>query len=310
MGQHTDGVPFTRSPGRTPSSARPIAFVLTALAVAAIVVLGSLARSEGDSFHFPSSLAAGEPAAAAVPGPVTAAPRHATPKPATTPSKHPHTPATTSAYTVTYGFDGGAGDLATGLHGSPKLSVKTSNGGALRTTKHGSGSAIGFPELCSDPDATSCPRVILETTGDVGRLNPGSKRIQFGAAIKMRKDQTSDGENIVQKGFATGGSEYKLQVDGIAGMPSCAVVGVSNSKIYLAKSSVAIDDGAWHVVACDLHGGVLSITVDGTVRGNRSVPNSLVVSNSDDLRIGGKGTSTNNDQFDGEMDDVWVTVGS
>ncbi len=219
-------------------------------------------------------------------------------RPTTKPTTKPtpvtkHSPATSTAYSVTYGFNRGADDLAAGLHGSPPLSVKSAAGGTLRTTKHGTGDAIGFPALCAHPESASCPRVILETNGDVSHLNPGSGRIRCGATVKMRSDQASDGQNIVQKG-----------------LPSCAVVGVSSSTIYLAKSSVAIDDGAWHSISCDLHGGVLSITVDGTVRGKRNVPNALVVSNSDELRIGGKGTSTNNDQFNGELDDAWVTVGS
>jgi hypothetical protein len=309
MGQHTNGTPFTRPRGTAASGARPLAYVLTALAVAAVALWGSLIQSGGDPFHFST---AGEPAAAAEPAPATTAPkplRHGASKPTATASAHTHAGTAGGAYTVSYGFDGGAGDLDDGLHGAPPVSLKSANGGSLRTTKHGAGDAIEFPDLCAHPGAKSCARAILATSGDMSRLNPGSQRIQFGATIRMRDDQTSDGENIVQKGFATGGSEYKLQVDGVAGMPSCAVIGVSSSTIYLAKSSVAIDDGAWHTVACDLHGGVLSITVDGTVRGHRSVPNSLVVSNSDELRIGGKGTSPNNDQFNGDLDDVWVTVG-
>ncbi|HEY2794038.1 MAG TPA: LamG-like jellyroll fold domain-containing protein, partial [Micromonosporaceae bacterium] len=79
--------------------------------------------------------------------------------------------------------------------------------------------------------------------------------------------------------------------------------------IYLAKSSVAIDDGAWHTVTCDLRDGKLSITVDGTLRGEHAVPKTVSVSNSDEVRIGGKGTSPNNDQFNGELDDIWITVG-
>ncbi len=312
MGQHRNGVPFVRARGTAPSAGRPLAFVLTTLAVAAIVLWGSsIARGGGQAFHFPSSLglSVGEPAAAAEPA-STMAPRRSTPNPSAGATTHSHTGAAGGAYSVRYAFDGGATNLGAGLHGAPLLHLKSANGGALRTTKHGTGDALGFPDLCTLAGTTSCARAILQTSGDMSKLNPGSRRIQFGATVKLRDAQTSDGENIVQKGYATGGSEYKLQVDGTAGMPSCAVIGVSSSTIYLAKSSVAIDDGAWHTVACDLHGGVLTITVDGTVAGKRNVPNSLVVSNSDELRIGGKGTSANNDQFNGELDDVWITVGS
>jgi len=51
------------------------------------------------------------------------------------------------------------------------------------------------------------------------------------------------------------------------------------------------------------------IKVDGATRGWRTVPATLRIANNDPVRIGGKGTSPNNDQFDGEIDNVWVTVG-
>jgi hypothetical protein len=303
---------MSRSGGRANGGLRPTAYVLTALAASAIAFWGSLGHQGVPDLHFPASLGApvAAPAVAALPRPrVTLAP---------TKSHRTHAPAapvkTTAAakqppYTIAYGFDGGSSNLTKGLHGAPKLEERIANGGTLRTVVHGSGDGIGFPARCADPGASTCARAILQTSGDVGSLNPGTRAISFGATIKMRHDQTSDGANVVQKGYATGGSEYKLQVDGDAGKPSCAVVGSTASTIYLVKSSVAIDDGAWHTVACDLAHGVLSITVDGTLRGQHAVPASLSISNSDDLRIGGKGTSSNNDQFNGELDDVWVTVG-
>jgi hypothetical protein len=309
MGQHTDGVPFIAPRHGT---VRPIAYVLTALAASSIALWGALSHDALPTLHFPSSLSAppAEPAAAALPPPrIVTTPL----KPATGSPAHPaahRAKAKASGYTIRYTFDGGATDLNKDLGGAPKLTESGANGGALRTVTHGGGDAIGFPTRCSDPGASDCARAILATTGDVDKLNPGTRRISFGATIRMRPDQTSDGANVVQKGFSTGGSEYKLQVDGDAGKPSCAIVGTGGPTIYLAKSSIAIDDGAWHTVVCDLHDGNLSITVDGTLRGEHAVPKTVSVSNSDEVRIGGKGTSPNNDQFNGELDDVWITVGS
>jgi hypothetical protein len=318
MGQHISGIPF-RGP-QAASGVQPIAYLLVAVAASAIAIWGSVVHSDSASFRPPSSIAApaGAPvqAGASVPGAGSASPLRHAPAPVSasvsvpTPTATARATIATGAYTISYGFDGGAGNLGQGLGSAPRLKPVGANGGALRTTTHAGGDAIGFPGLCATPGAASCARAILETSGDVSALNPGSRDIRFGADIKLPRDETSDGENVVQKGFATGGSEYKLQVDGVAGMPSCALVGVSSPTIYLAKSSVSIDDGEWHAVTCGLHAGVLSITVDGIVRGKRNVPKSLIVSNSDELRIGGKGTSTNNDQFDGELDDVWVTIGS
>jgi concanavalin A-like lectin/glucanase superfamily protein len=312
MGHHTNGLPFARTRGSAPVGVRPSAYVLIAAAAAAMVLWGSLGPEGVPRLHLRPSLGlpVAAPAAAAVPTARSTAPiRAATSTPTRIRATTAVTPAASAtAYSVRYGFDGGASDLTKGVDGEPALTAASANGGALRTVVHGTGNGIGFPALCVDPGASNCPRAILETTGDVSKLNPGRRDVSFGATVKLRPAQASDGENLLQKGFATGGSEYKLQVDGVAGMPSCAVVGSTSATIYLAKSSVAVDDGQWHAIGCDLHADVLSITVDGTVRGRHAVPKGLSVSNSDELRIGGKGTSANNDQFDGELDDVWVTV--
>jgi hypothetical protein len=271
MGHHTSGVPHVRPRSTTPAGVNPLAFALTIVAVGAIAFWGSHFHTGGvdDRLRFQDSLAlppAVQVAAGIQAPPVrTTAPKPAAPKP----SAHASPSSPSDAYTISYGFDRGAANLNAALHDAPRLVVRSTNGGAIRTTKHAGGAAIGFPPVCAHPGTASCKRVVLETAGNGARLNPGSRRVQFGATLRMRADQTSDGENIVQKGFASGGS-----------------------------------------VRCDLHAGALSITVDGTVRGRASVPATLVVSNSDQLRIGGKGTSANNDEFDGDLDDVWVTIGS
>ena len=125
----------------------------------------------------------------------------------------------------------------------------------------------------------------------------------------MSGAQTSDGENVVQKGYATGGSEYKLQVDGHAGRPSCAVVGTASAQIFLARSSVSIDDGSWHTVSVRSARRSAFHHRRRHRPGTAAVPASTTISNDDGLRIGGKGKSANNDQFSGELDNVWVTVG-
>jgi hypothetical protein len=210
---------------------------------------------------------------------------------------------------VRYTFDGGVAHLNRGVGNEPLLVTKTAQGGTIRSIAHGSGEALEFPALCAHPGASTCARAIVETTGNDSALNPGTRPISFGATVRIGSHRTSDGENILQKGYATAESEYKLQVDGLAGKPSCAVVGTSTTRIYLAKSSVAINNGVWHTLSCVRTAGTLSVMVDGTTRGSVSVPASLSITNGDDLRLGGKGTSANNDQFDGELDDVWITVG-
>jgi Concanavalin A-like lectin/glucanases superfamily len=309
MGQHMDGQFYaTQHRGTFQGGVRPLAYVLTAAVAIAVAVIGSHAYQRGlpDLGVSPAlAMPVDVPAAAAVPRTATT--------PMTVPAITRSTPtahATASTdYAVRYTFDDGAKNLNAGRGGAPQLTTISANNGTLRTTQHDGGDAVGFPATCIEPGTAMCPRVIIETTGNVSELNPGAQRIRFGADIRIRRAQTSDGENVVQKGFATGGSEYKLQVDGDAGKPSCAVVGTASSRIYLARSTQRVDDGTWHTIACDLHAGGLSVIVDGAVRGKVSVPTSITISNGDALRIGGKGKSPNNDQFDGELDNVWVTVG-
>ncbi len=310
MGQHTDGYPSKRRRGARPSGVRPAAFVLSAASAVVVAVWGTIAHYGGGGLDGSPAFAApvDVAVAAAEPAPTKVADtQHA--KRASVAKSHAAS-AASADYTVRYTFDGGAtSHLSRGAAGNPKLSVLAANGGALTTVAHGGNYAIGFPARCANPGAATCERAILQTSGNLDKLNPGQQRIRFGADIRMSGAQTSDGENVVQKGYSTGGSEYKLQVDGDAGRPSCAVVGTASARIFLARSSVSIDDGGWHTVSCDLHAGVLSITVDGTVRGTVAVPVTTTISNEDGLRIGGKGKSANNDQFSGELDNVWVTVG-
>jgi hypothetical protein len=315
MGRHRKEMSYARS--------RSVASIaLVGVVAVAVVIWGSLVGHASDN---PSTVS-GAPtlpvgsSGTVVPTPgQTVSPVSVTHRPSpsaspsATPSPTPSVPATAgqpgSPYSVSYGFDGGVGNLSLGLNGSLPLVVVSAAGGTLSTTTRDGGDAIAYPAVCAQSEDESCPRVILETTGDASRLNPGTQRVRYGATINLRSDQTGDGENVVQKGYATGGSEYKLQVDGFAGVPSCVVVGTTSNQIYLAKASVAIDDGTWHAVSCDLHAGTLSITVDGVASGSVAVPTTLVISNPNPLRIGGKGTGTNNDQFAGALDDVWVTVG-
>lgn len=215
--------------------------------------------------------------------------------------------ASSGPYHIAYSFNDGPAALVVA---SPPLTVATAAGGALSFVPRGAGLAVEFPALCPVPLASTCPRAIMETAAYLDALNPGTGPISFGATVRLAPGQTSTGENLVQKGFSTtGGSQYKLQIDGYAGQPSCAVVGVASATIYLVKSPTSVADGQWHRISCVLAGGGLAIRVDGATRGWRAVPVTLRIANNDPLRIGGKGTSPNNDQFDGEIDNVWVTVG-
>lgn len=206
---------------------------------------------------------------------------------------------------VRYTFDGGAGKQVMDASGRYVLRARSAVGGAVGFSRHGAGWAAVFPARCTALPQ-NCPRTILEG-GDPAALNPGLRRLQYGASVKMRPTDTAAGANVVQKGFSVGGgTQYKLQVDGIAGRPSCVVA--SPTHIYRVIAPVRVADGRWHALRCVRIGSVLSITVDGVGRGSTKLPAKLSIVNAEPLRIGGKSVTANNDQYAGQVDDVYVTI--
>jgi hypothetical protein len=80
-------------------------------------------------------------------------------------------------------------------------------------------------------------------------------------------------------------------------------------RIHAAISSVGIADDRWHTLECRRDGSRLSMLVDGVVRGRATVPAGLSVNNRQPFSVGGKGSYADNDQFQGILDEVWVTIG-
>lgn len=176
-------------------------------------------------------------------------------------------------------------------------------GGATLAVAHGTGQALRFPKHCT---GRKCPRVVLQTAS-TDELNPGTAPFRYGATVLLPKKQTTKGQNILQKGYSHTGGQYKLQVDGKAGRPSCVLVGTGRHRIHQARSATSVADGAWHSIECHRAGALLTVTVDGTVRGTAAIPANLSVSNGAPLSVGGKGAYADNDQFQGTLDDLWVS---
>lgn len=216
--------------------------------------------------------------------------------------------AATTATTLIYRFEGFArnGAVADQSGGDNNAVVRSSGGGTVRPMAHSPGYAALFPAPCRPAAGRVCPRAILETPHRA-TLNPGAGPIRYGASILLPAANTSAGENIIQKGFYNSAAQWKLQVDGSAGAPSCVLVG--NGRTYLAKSAVRVADGHWHRVECRRTGGTLAVFVDGRVTGQASVPGSLSVANTSPVRVGGNGPAQYNDQFFGALDDVFVVIG-
>jgi hypothetical protein len=217
------------------------------------------------------------------------------------------TPASAASTVVArYGFDQRLAGARTDNSGNGHtLTVVAGRGGSARSVVHGSGLALAFPPACT---GSSCPQIVLQARS-TSALNPGTRPLRYGASVLLPRGQTTKGENVVQKGYSAKGGQYKLQIDGNAGKPSCAVVDSKKSAIRLARSAVTVANGVWHRLECRRAGTKLSILVDGVVRGSTTIPAGLTIASSAPLSIGGKGAYPDNDQFHGVLDDVFVAIG-
>jgi hypothetical protein len=185
------------------------------------------------------------------------------------------------------------------------LQIIAGHGGRIRLVVHGTGDALAFPPRC---ETTVCPHVALQSPGTAD-LNPGTRNLAYGADVLLSSADTSKGQNVVQKGYSATSSQYKLQVDGAAGQPSCVLVDERRPGIEMVRSSVTVADGRWHAVRCERAGTRFAIYVDDVLRGGTRVPAELSVANNSPLSIGGKGAYRDNDQFNGVLDNVWVGIG-
>jgi hypothetical protein len=114
---------------------------------------------------------------------------------------------------------------------------------------------------------------------------------------------------VVQKGYSVGGvSQFKLQVDHRLGHPSCVIAG-NHRRIYRAEPTIDVADGQWHNLVCNRTLTTLTLTVDGVERASMPVPPALSIANAEPLRVGGKGPNKGNDQYAGEIDNVFLTIG-
>jgi hypothetical protein len=146
--------------------------------------------------------------------------------------------------------------------------------------------------------------VILERANGPD-LNPGTAPFHYGASVLVRRDETAAGSNVVQKGYANRGGEWKLQVDGAGGYPSCVLVGRGSGRLHTVRSSRSVADGQWHQVTCWRSATAFAIAVDGVDRGRVGLPAGLDITNTMPLRIGGKHARAGNDQYAGAVDDVF-----
>lgn len=208
--------------------------------------------------------------------------------------------------TVRYTFDGGVTQPITDVGGGFELRALGQNGGTLSLVPQGQGLAVQYPSRCTLPQDRDCPRAILEGARD-DSLNPGTRPVRYGASVLMTHDDLADGANVVQKGYSVGGvSQFKLQVDHRQGHPSCVIA--ARNRIYRAEPVIDVADGVWHDLACTRSGDRLTLTVDGVEQASVRVPGNLSIANAEPLRVGGKGANKGNDQYAGQIDNVFLEI--
>ena len=205
--------------------------------------------------------------------------------------------------TDTVGYDGSPA-FPDALGGPFTGRVVVENRGVVESVEGapGRGRAVAFPPKCTA--TVDCPRAMVEVPPGPA-LNPGEDPFAYGASVWLAADQTTVGSNIVQKGrFGTTGGQWKLQVDGDAGDPSCVVR--TGTDVLTVRSGVSIADGAWHHVVCRRDAEGVSIEVDGAV--DRVEGRSGSVSNEFPISIGSPGVGEQDDQFHGRIDDVFLQI--
>lgn len=192
-----------------------------------------------------------------------------------------------------------------GNHGT----VRTRSGGALRLAQRTSTSrAAAFPATCT---RTLCPKAVVEVP-DSAALDPGLQPFSFGVSVRLQATQTSRGSNLVQKGlWGDPAGQWKLQVDGYHGRPSCVVSGAVDGtyRRVTVVSSRSVADASWHRVACRRTASAVEVLIDGVVTG-RAAMRPVLLSSRAAVLVGGKNYNReDNDQYFGSLDDVFVRRG-
>jgi hypothetical protein len=224
------------------------------------------------------------------------------------PDDQPRVTVASGPVSLRYTFDGGVRRPITDVSGRHELRPLAQNGGSLRLVRQGVGLALAYPSRCKLAREKECPRAILQGVRD-DSLNPGTRPLTYGASVRMTHADLADGANVVQKGYSVGGvSQFKLQVDHEQGHPSCVIAG-GDRRIYRAEPWIDVADGQWHELTCRRTRDRLAMTVDGVEKAAVAVPPKLSIANAEPLRIGGKGPGKGNDQFAGEIDNVFLIIG-
>jgi hypothetical protein len=289
--------------------------VITLAAMAGLLVPASTAQAaaaaspDAPPAAAPVAAPAATPAAAAAAAPVAAAAAAAAPVTAPvagTPAGTPGAP----LLVARWDFNAGAiaGRVADTSGRGVALTVRGADQGVVQFVGGATGGKyVAFPAACPT-GATPCPRGLLEAA-DNANLNPGTRLFRWSARVHLTRAQVIGSANIMQKGVATTGSQWKMQIGATNGRAQCVAVGVGTPTAYIARSATTVADGLWHKILCQRAGTSLAVYVDGVRSGEATIPSTLSIANSLPLRIGGPNFNNRTDMYHGLLDDVYAELG-
>ena len=150
----------------------------------------------------------------------------------------------------------------------------------------------------------TAPERVVQVPDDVA-LEPAGQDF----TIELRVRFTDKFGNIAQKGqSATPGGQWKIQAP--QGIPSCLFKGSAGQVATGAKT--ALDDGAWHTLACVLDATGVTMYVDGVKRSKKAGTVGMI-DNAFPMTIGGKldcdQVTVTCDYFSGQVDSLRITKG-
>lgn len=252
------------------------------------------------------SAASGVPAASAVPATSATAVAVATPA---------------AGNALFLDFNGGTGarpDLSSSGTARVTASITSAGGGTVVAERHGQGRAARFEPF--DPSTpTELAVVVIEPAGDRDPFAPRERSFTFGATFALdarsQGSRVDNGNNLVQRGLAGDGSQYKLQID--SGRLSCRVAGSAGAVHVTASTELRTE--RWHRARCSRANGsvtlvLVELTPDGPVRRTWSrsgAIGTLAFNKLPPLSVGGKVDSNgeliaaSSDQMNGRVDNVF-----
>lgn len=181
--------------------------------------------------------------------------------------------------------------------------VRTSGAGHLTVLKSGvkGTRAAGFPRACM-----GCGRAII-TVASRPALNPRKRAFVFGASVRATPKQAPAGRdpNIVAKGYP----HHKFKLHLLGAKPRCVFGGLFYAVII--TSTQPIDDGTWHRVVCARDGKLHRLFVDGKLKASSTTTYSGPIASKRPVKVGGRavGAAGKNDQFHGDLDNVFLHIG-